>query len=84
MPFSEMSVDDFLLTAQGGLKGTSKPVFYRPLVNENPSLNRDVLESVVYGLSFYYGTATKAPRRLSVVQYSKRLAEQFLAYLPCT
>jgi hypothetical protein len=26
---------DFLLTAQGGLKGTSKPVYYRTLLNEN-------------------------------------------------
>ena len=26
---------DFLLTAHGGLKGTSKPVFYRVIVDEN-------------------------------------------------
>lgn len=84
LPLSTLSLDtDFLLTAQGGLKGTSKPVFYRELLNENGSLTPEVLQSVVFGLSFHYGTATKATRRLSVAQYSKRLAEQFLAYLPC-
>jgi len=85
MPFSEMNVgSDFLLTAQGGLKGTSKPVFYRPLLlDERAGLTRDVLQHIAFVLSFHYGTATKATRRLSVAQYSKRLAEQFLAFLPC-
>jgi hypothetical protein len=88
MPNQETQIgvhsNDFLLTAQGGLKGTSKAVFYRTLVNENhAALTTEVLPTVVYGLSFNYGTATKATRRLSVTQYSKRLAEQFLSYLPC-
>lgn len=82
--FSNVDIgNDFLLTAQGGLKGTSKPVYYRVLIKEDDVLTRDVLQAVVYGLSFNYGSATKATRRLSVTQYSKRLAEQFLSYLPC-
>jgi eukaryotic translation initiation factor 2C len=87
MPFAKMGLAEdplsFLLTAQGGLKGTSKPVFYRMLLNQNGSLTREVLESVVFGLSFQYPTATKATRRLSLAQYCKRLSEQLISYLPC-
>lgn len=90
MPFSGMKLEtsgdssDFFLTAQGGLKGTSKAVQYRVLLNENKAtLTPEVLRSLVFGLSFAYGTATKATRRLSVAQYAKRMAEQFLSYLPC-
>jgi ribosomal protein S17 len=86
MPFAKMGLAEdplsFLLTAQGGLKGTSKPVFYRMLLNQNGSLTREVLESVVFGLSFQYPTATKATRRLSLAQYCKRLSEQLISYLP--
>jgi hypothetical protein len=55
---------DFLLTAQGGLKGTSKPMYYRVLLNENikwrprdcPSnatpLTRAQLEKLTYHMAF--------------------------------
>jgi hypothetical protein len=55
----------FLLTAQGGLKGTSKPMFYRCIVNENreipvrftgrqgiTGLDSDSLISLAYDLSY--------------------------------
>jgi eukaryotic translation initiation factor 2C len=58
---------DFLLTAQGGLKGTSKPVHYRIIWNENAvhgvtggsCLSKDMLELATYQMSFQYSTATK-------------------------
>lgn len=58
----ETSNYDFLLTPQGGLKGTSKPVYYRVLLNENDiydfsggtRLDRDSLEVLTYQLSFLY------------------------------
>jgi len=44
----------FLLTAQGGLKGTSKPMLYTCLTNENQSsgLDKDKLKKLTYDLSF--------------------------------
>lgn len=54
----------FLLTAQGGLKGTSKPMFYRCILNENASppprfgnhgitgLNNSSLYDLTYDLSY--------------------------------
>lgn len=44
----------FLLTAQGGLKGTSKPMLYTCLVNENLStgLDKAALTQLTYDLSF--------------------------------
>jgi len=82
---------DFLLTAQGGLKGTSKPVYYRVLRNENlffcgerdarTSLTRDKLEKLTYHLSFLYTTASKAPRSIPIVYYSKSLANQAMGWI---
>jgi hypothetical protein len=44
----------FLLTAQDGLKGTSKPMLYTCLLNENQSsgLDKATLKSLTYDLSF--------------------------------
>lgn len=63
---------DFLLTPQGGLKGTSKPVYYRTVYNENAvwkpisgvstPLDKDKLENLVYHMSFQYGSATKVSK----------------------
>lgn len=60
---------DFLLTAHGGLKGTSKPVQYRIILNENAvfrpnnpnatPLTKSKLEQATYEMSFQYSTATK-------------------------
>eukprot|EP00593_Proboscia_inermis_P009976 CAMPEP_0171325968 /NCGR_PEP_ID=MMETSP0816-20121228/117145_1 /TAXON_ID=420281 /ORGANISM="Proboscia inermis, Strain CCAP1064/1" /LENGTH=225 /DNA_ID=CAMNT_0011825289 /DNA_START=1396 /DNA_END=2073 /DNA_ORIENTATION=+ len=78
---------DFLLTAQGGLKGTSKPVYYRVLLNENFSpnggtpLSSDVLQRITYHMTFQYGTATKAVRSVPVVYYSSRLANVGMGYI---
>ena len=86
--------NDFLLTAQGALKGTSKPVFYRVILNENlrfkpdtnpdaTPLTRKTTQNIVYAMSFQYGTATKAVRQIPVVLYSRRLAKTASGYLPC-
>jgi len=79
---------DFLLTAQGGLKGTSKPIYYRVLLNENAiwkkgptPLTKDALQLCTYHQSYQYGTATKAVRSVPVVYYSKRLAEMAMGYI---
>lgn len=70
--------DDFFMISQGGLKGTSKAVYYRMLLNENDQgerpLTKAELQKILYGMSFQYGTATRAPRLASVLQYSSRLA----------
>jgi len=85
---------DFLLTSQGGLKGTSKPVMYRVLLNENvilkppgkfseggSALTKKKLQLCTYHMAFQYGTATKAVRDVPVVKYSKRLAGNVMGYL---
>eukprot|EP00588_Corethron_pennatum_P003372 CAMPEP_0194288282 /NCGR_PEP_ID=MMETSP0169-20130528/36486_1 /TAXON_ID=218684 /ORGANISM="Corethron pennatum, Strain L29A3" /LENGTH=864 /DNA_ID=CAMNT_0039035237 /DNA_START=14 /DNA_END=2608 /DNA_ORIENTATION=+ len=84
---------DFLLTSQGGLKGTSKPVMYRVLLNENvvwrpqgdcrldgSPLSKEKLQLCTFHMAFQYGTATKAVRDVPVVKYSKRLAGNILGY----
>ena len=86
-----LNASSFLLTAQGGLKGTSKPVLYRTLLNENeyhrPSnqaatpLTREKLERLVYHMSFQYTTATKAVRLPPVIGYSKKSADIMMMYI---
>lgn len=79
---------DFLLTAQGGLKGTSKPVHYRIIWNENAvhqkgngsCLTKEKLEIATYEMSFQYSTATKAVRLVPVIRYSAKCAETVLKY----
>jgi hypothetical protein len=85
---SASSSYDFLLTAQGGLKGTSKPMYYRVRLNENanwgPSksnvtpLTKETLENCTYHMSYQYATAPKAVREVPVVKYAKRVASQVL------
>jgi hypothetical protein len=86
-PFSGMELAEnrfgFLLTARVGLKGTSKPVLYKVLMNENNSLTQELLQFLVYCQSFQYPTAPKATRRLLVVQDSKRIEEQTIKSFPC-
>jgi len=81
---------DFLLTSQGGLKGTSKPIFYRVLLNENAvwragpnatSLTKEQLQIATYFQSYQYGTATKAVRGIPVIYYSTRLANMCMGYV---
>lgn len=65
---------DFLLTAHGGLKGTSKPVHYRIILNENAvwhpkhsngtALTKVDLEQMTYEMCFQYQTATKVRKNL--------------------
>ena len=47
---------DFLLTPQGGLKGTSKPMLYRVILNENVAgrerLTRDDIYNMTYRMAF--------------------------------
>jgi eukaryotic translation initiation factor 2C len=85
---------DFLLTAHGGLKGTSKPIFYRVVLNENvvwrPSaenevtpLTKDELQLITYHMSYQYATATKAVRMVPVIYYSHRLANVAVGYVGC-
>lgn len=79
----------FFWFPEGGLKGTSKPIYYRVILNENAvwkphadatPLSREILQLITYHMAFQYGTATKAVRSLPVLKYSSRLAEMGLGY----
>lgn len=87
----------FLLTAQGGLKGTSKPMYYRCILNENErppmrfandtsknltGLDKSSMHELVYGLAFQYGSATKSPRKVPVLLNSEKLANRAINYGP--
>jgi hypothetical protein len=85
---------DFLLIAHGSGKGTSKPVHYRMILNENAAhvpahvrgvggskLTKEKLELATYAMSFQYSTATKAVRLVPVLYYSTRCAETVLKYI---
>jgi len=88
-PAGDCNGCDFLLTAQGGLKGTSKPIYYRVLLNENAefggpgatALSKTKLELATYHMSFQYSTATKAVRAVPVVFYSAKLAKMVMGYI---
>ena len=86
---------DFLLTAQRGLKGTSKPVFYRVILNENlycrphassarnatSALTRDVLQSLAFPL-----TMAQLQRQQGGCLYfttARGRQNRSFAYLPC-
>ena len=65
------------------MKGTSKLVFYRSIWNENflykqeeghLQLDKTALKNVTFSLSFQYGTAAKATRSISVIDYAERMA----------
>lgn len=80
---------DFILTAQGGLKGTSKPINYRVRLNENArwgpkgcnALTKANLENCTFQMCHKYGSATKAVREVPLVKYAKKLANQVLSSL---
>ncbi|GAX27008.1 hypothetical protein FisN_9Lh322 [Fistulifera solaris] len=72
---------DFILVPQQGLKGTSKPVYYRVL-KLGISGSQQAIKDVTYSLSFRYATATKVPRLPAVLLYSQRIAGVILACLP--
>jgi hypothetical protein len=72
---------DFFLVPHGGLKGTSKPVYYRIVADEN-NIGKSILAEFTYNLSFQYGTATKATRAISVCQYSNRICNSIQGNLP--
>lgn len=75
-----------------GLKGTSKSIIYQWIWNENllftpksssaaTPLTLDELEKLTFFLSFQYGTANKAPRLPSLLQYSARLNNVAIGYV---
>lgn len=73
---------DFLLTAHGGLKGTSKPVLYRCLHNDNPQdFCKNDLITTTYESSFLYGTASKSIREPSVLRYAARQGGRALSVI---
>lgn len=74
-------IHDFILVPQHGLKGTSKPVYYRVL-RLGIGGSQQAIRDVTYSLSFRYATATKVPRLPAVLLYSQRIAGVILACLP--
>ncbi|KAL7521041.1 hypothetical protein ACHAWX_005735 [Stephanocyclus meneghinianus] len=80
---------DFLLTAQGGLKGTSKPIYYRVRLNENAvwgprgctALTKENIANCTHQMCYKYGSATKAVREVPIIKYAKKLANQVLSSL---
>jgi len=82
--------NSFYMIAQGGMKGTSKPVKYIVHLNENETPDRKYLGLTLpnliqcsYQMCMKYPTATKVVRELPVIKYAKRLGNQVLASLPC-
>jgi hypothetical protein len=63
------------LIAQGGLKGTSKPVKHIVIIDENES-PVDRLMNLTNQMCYNYPTATKAVREVPAIKYAKKLANQ--------
>jgi eukaryotic translation initiation factor 2C len=72
----------YYLIAQGGLKGTSKPVKHIVIINENESpvdgigLTLLNLTNLANQMCYKYPTATKAVREVPAIKYAKKLANQ--------
>mmetsp|Transcript_54669 Transcript_54669/g.116166 ORF Transcript_54669/g.116166 Transcript_54669/m.116166 type:complete len:211 (-) Transcript_54669:130-762(-) len=86
----ENGSNSFYLIAQGGMKGTSKPVKYIVHQNENANpdgrhcgLTMQNLINLTNQMCWKYPSATKAVRELPVIKYAKKLGNQVLASLPC-
>ena len=85
--FKKTYVSIFIKHLLNYIIGTSKPVYYRVLLNENyvakvgTPLTSDILQCVTYHMTFQYGTATKSVRSVPVVYYSSRLANMGLSYV---
>lgn len=78
------------MIAQGGLKGTSKPVKHIVHLNENEiptggfmGLTVQNLIQLSYQMCLKYPTATKAVRELPIIKYAKKAGNQVLPSLPC-
>lgn len=78
----------FYMVAQGGMKGTSKPVKYIMHCNENENpanghggLTLQNLIKCTYQMCWKYPTATKAVRELPAIKYAKKLGNQVLSSL---
>ena len=67
--------NSFYLIAQGGLKGTSKPVKHIVIIDENES-PVDRLMNLTNQMCYNYPTATKAVREVPAIKYAKKLANQ--------
>jgi eukaryotic translation initiation factor 2C len=65
----------YYLVAQGGLKGTSKPVKHIVIINEN-ECPVETLKNLTYQMCYKYPTATKAVREVPLIKYAKKLANQ--------
>ena len=91
-PFADVddSSDDFLLTAQGGLKGTSKPIFYRVRLNENKvwgpkgatPLTKDNLKGFTYKMSFAVRSENEisSPSNFIILIFSYHIAPNFCLF----
>jgi len=81
-------VKDFFLVAHGGLKGTSRPMYYRVLLNENAvhgdpkhkPLDNKELQLLTYHQSFFYGSASKTVRSTPLVRYCTEYANKIIGY----
>lgn len=83
---------DIVLTAQGGLKGTSKPFVHRVILNENAEygpcdgttpLTKTLFQEATYHMSYQYSTATKVSWRFSVrgIIYLSSLILHFFIFI---
>lgn len=86
----ECGPNSFYLIAQGGMKGTSKPVKYIVHLNENlnptgrhSGLTMQNLISCTNHMSWNYPSASKAVRELPMIKYAKKLGNQVLGSLMC-
>jgi hypothetical protein len=65
------------------MKGTSKPVLYRTIRNDNDDLTLHRLQHITYMLSFEYPYATKSTRMVPVIRHSSKLANQVVGFWKC-
>ncbi|TPX61344.1 hypothetical protein PhCBS80983_g01189 [Powellomyces hirtus] len=67
------TLHDYFMVSHAGLKGTSRPVHYQVLRDEN-RINQDDLQALTYELCHLYGKATRAVSVVTPVYYAHIVA----------
>ncbi|KAI0236467.1 hypothetical protein L0F63_003111, partial [Massospora cicadina] len=70
---------DFFLQAHSGLQGTSRPIHYHVLIDENKH-SCDALQSLCYNLCYLFTRATRAVSLIPPIYYAHLAAERARAH----
>ena len=72
---------DFYLVSHAGIQGTSRPTKYHCLYNDDPAVNADSLQGLIYGLCHVYQRCARSVSLPAPVYYAHLAATQATVHL---